>query len=472
MREGSAEQAVILPLTRPTGGVGTDELNLAEFPLAVLSKSNPEGLKTLVFEDDIFDEGAKQRVRRKLVVSGSDAFGLPTPADSDVLLVLMWLTERRNQFTSPTVPFTRYEMVGRLGWDPGGKSYRRIDDALQRWASVTLHYNRAWWNKQHQNWRSQTFHVLESLDLRGRTVAGTSSDDSLSTFTWNPVLFESFRACNVKRLDLDEYFRLRLPTSRQAYRFLDKRFYRAKRFEMDLRVFACEHVGLGRNYDSAQLRRKLAPALQELETIGFLVKEGDAERYQRIARGQWKIRLRRSTSRPAAATGETEPGLIGELVVRGIGIEVARELFQDRDEPLVRQAIEYHDWLVAKRDKRVAKNPAGFLAAAIRNQYRPPGDFLRHRATSPLVESATSPSKPPTVSATIAVDPRHKLHDYLASLSADDRDQLQREAVASAAPFQRATAERLTTAESPLLAELQLSMIETLLASRGITFRS
>jgi hypothetical protein len=81
---------------QPRGGIGSDELNLAEFPLATFDRRVNPKQKTLVFEDDIFDEGARQRVHRKLVISASDAFGLPTPADADVLLVLLWLTTRPN----------------------------------------------------------------------------------------------------------------------------------------------------------------------------------------------------------------------------------------------------------------------------------------------------------------------------------------------------------------------------------------
>jgi hypothetical protein len=39
--------------------------------------------------------------------------------------------------------------------------------------------------------------------------------------------------------------RLRLPTiKRRMFRFLDKRFYRRNQLDFDLRVLACEHIGL------------------------------------------------------------------------------------------------------------------------------------------------------------------------------------------------------------------------------------
>ena len=49
--------------------VGRDEMNLAEFPITLLTERVPEGVKTLVFEDK----------HGTLTVTGSDAHGLQPP---------------------------------------------------------------------------------------------------------------------------------------------------------------------------------------------------------------------------------------------------------------------------------------------------------------------------------------------------------------------------------------------------------
>jgi hypothetical protein len=41
----------------------------------------------------------------------------------------------------------------------------------------------------------------------------------------------------------------------------------------------------------------------------------------------------------------------------------------------VQTKLEVFDWLVRNQDKRVAKNPAGYLVASVRADYRPPGDY-------------------------------------------------------------------------------------------------
>ena len=60
-----------------------------------------------------------------MTVSGSDAYGLPTAPDSDVIVALLHLTKTRNDFTDPTVPFSRYELLELLGWPDTGQYYRQ-----------------------------------------------------------------------------------------------------------------------------------------------------------------------------------------------------------------------------------------------------------------------------------------------------------------------------------------------------------
>src|SRR3954454_6886480 len=94
---------------------GRDEMNLAEFPITLLADRAPQGQKTLVFRDG----------EQTLTVTGSDAYGLPTAVDADVIVALIQLTKQANNFTDPTVAFTRYGLLRLLGWRDHGESYRR-----------------------------------------------------------------------------------------------------------------------------------------------------------------------------------------------------------------------------------------------------------------------------------------------------------------------------------------------------------
>lgn len=437
--------------------VGVDELNFAEFPLAAIAGDLASGQKTLVFEDDIDDRGTNTRVHRKLTVSASDLYGLPTPRDNDVLLVLIDLTKSENGFSCRTVPFRRSALLSTLGWDDSGKSYQRLDESLQRWASVTLYYNGAWWDKSVKRWRSRTFHVLEALDLRGREQAGLS-DDSLSTFTWNEVVFQSFEAKNIRNLDLELYFRLERPASRQAYRFLAKRFWHNSVLEFDLKTLLCEHVGFSRSYDNAQLRRKAKPMLEELERVGFLLPMSDSDRYIKVMRGEWRIRLIRKRG---DEDGHIEPlaPSVQLLVDRGVRTKVAHELARQFGDARLLEKVRLHDWLRGRKDARMSKSSAGFLVGAIRRDFRPEDFVASERQGTPTgaprlsLASTVQASKP---------TPAPRYAEQLSTwhtLPSNEREETERAAVASAEPFQQATYKRLRETGGKLFHEVRDELV-------------
>jgi plasmid replication initiation protein len=461
------------PKSTSTRTRGTDELNLAEFPLAAITHRPSLGQKTLEFEDQIFDDGAKQTVHRRLVISGSDRFGLPTPLDTDVLLVLIHHTSSQNAFTDRAVSFSRYELVRFMGWDPGGKSYRRLDESLYKWASVTLYYHGAWWDKSVRTWRSRTFHILESLDLKGRASRGVAADDAHSSFTWNEVLFESFQANNIKSLNLDTYFALQSPTARQAYRFLDKRFYRSRRLEFDLRVFACEHVGLGRNYDSAQLKRCLEPALRELEEIGFLKLMTQSVRYLKTGRGEWKIVLVSGDTSNAPQPRPALNDLARALIERGVFESEATKLARQFSEERIRDKIRIHDWLLKGSSRTRLANPPGFLAKAIACDLPPPDDYKAHLRSEEKREKERTAARGKDNLRT----PVTRLPDseemasykvYIASLSSGKRAELEALALEAAGRFNAETYVRLKPKGGELFEQLRDRLILSYLRGDGV----
>jgi len=229
-----------------------DELNLAEFPIAALTDRIPDGQNTLVFEDHLEQRDGPPIVRR-LSISGHGKLGLPAALDDQVIVGLIQLTKRQNNFTNSRVYFSRYELIEMLGWPQDGHSYRRIEEALNRWVGVVLSYENAWWDNSEKSWVDETFHIIDNVTLYDREKAMNKARSAkskppkpLSSFKWNDVMFRSFQSGNLKQLDLEYYLSLRLPTAKRLYRFLDKRFYHRERVDFDLRILACEHVGMSR----------------------------------------------------------------------------------------------------------------------------------------------------------------------------------------------------------------------------------
>lgn len=260
---------------------GRDELNIAEMPIALISERVPSGVTSLVFENQF----------GKLTVRGAEGLGLPTAGDNDVIVALMQLTRQKNGFTSPVVPFSRYELLKLLGRADKSQHYKRLDESLNRWMGVTLTYEKSWFDNSIKRRVDAKFHILESVVIYDQETRKALRDTQpglpFSTFAWNRIFFDSCLNGNMKRLDTAVYFKLKSSISKMMYRFLDKRFYTQASLTFPLRVFAFEHIGLSRGYSDAEAKRRLQPALAELTGIGFL----KSAEFISPKRGVWMIHL-------------------------------------------------------------------------------------------------------------------------------------------------------------------------------------
>ena len=409
---------------------GRDELNLAEFPLAAIADRVPDNQKTLVFEDKIFDSGKSEMITRRLTISASDKYGLPTSLDDEVILGLIQLTKQK-RFTERKVNFSRYQLIQILGWRHEGRSYERLEKSLKRWLGVTLYYDKAWWDKDEQSWVDENFHILEQVTLydqerRLKRLRSTNAEPPLSSFSWNEVVFRSFKSGYLKAIDLGVFRQLEYAAAKRMYRFLDKRFYHKSRWEFDLTEFACEHIGVSRNYDTGQLKRRLQPAIEELEAVGFFEALPAAQRFVNISRGEWRIVFIRKAVPQIEPPSQDATLLIKRLAARGVTPSVATELVRDFPKQLIEMQIEVLDRLRQAKERASIRNPAGYLVKSIREGYLPPANLMTKKGRA---KRATEPTRVVPV----VKDPSCEAIDaYLRSLSKQESDALELEALGRA----------------------------------------
>ena len=427
--------------------MGRDEMNLAEFPLAMLADRVPHGCKTLVFEDRTWDRGQRQNVARRLTISASDKFGLPTALDDEVIVGLVQLS-KPNDFAHRQVQFSRYQLVHLLGWRDEGKSYARLEESLKRWLGVTLYYENAWWDKSRKRWVDANFHLLDNVMLyhrpkRGERSATNDDGKPLSWFTWNEIIFRSFQAGNLRKIDLEFYRTLKSAVAKRIYRFLDKHFYFGGKQRYDLARFAQEHIGLSRSYDAAQLKRRLTPGIKELEDAGYLKPLPAAERFARVRRGEWEVLFIRA-AKPILKKGESRQsvGLEARLIERGVTASSAVRLVCDYPGEMIEAKLQVFDQLAGRRDARIAKNPAGYLVQSIRKDYVPPPGLLKMSPGSvaktpdgrPSAERKTPHGKKRPEANKFYVEHK-RIQEHLAGLSADELAQLENDALKASPPF-------------------------------------
>jgi hypothetical protein len=364
---------------------GKDEMNFAEFPIALLTDRPPKDQTSIKFEDQVYDERRKKLILRKRLIEGSQEYGLPTATDDKVILALIQLTKQKNDFMRRDVEFSRLELIQLLGWTNEGKNYDRIKLSLIRIKGVNYTYDNAWWDRRQKKWTTRAFNILDNVEINDSRASDGQGGLFPSRITWNECVFDSFRAGFVRDIDFQRCMQLEHAIALRMYRFLGKRFYVKSEWTFDLKEFAYNHMNLGRNYEGGvQIARKLLPAITELESIGFLVPLADGERFPKKGR-DWSVRFVKQEPLPAqpplpssaiASTAEHPTSRIGELITRGVGRAKAAELVGTHAAELIDEKLEVFDWLVERQDKRLAKNPAGFLVKSIEDGYGLPKGFL------------------------------------------------------------------------------------------------
>jgi hypothetical protein len=210
------------------------------------------------------------------------------------------------------------------------------------------------------------------------------------------------------------------------YRFLDKRFYHKPRWEFDLTEFACEHIGVSRNYDTGQLKRRLQPAIAELEAVGFLEVLPVAQRYVKISRGEWRIVfLKKAVSQIEPPTRGAEL-LIKRLTDRGVTPSVATELVRDYPPELIAMQMEVLERLQQVKERESIRNPAGYLVKSIREGYVPPQKLLSNKLAPKTPQAPKIDFSPPHDPFQVQIDA------YLQGLSKSELADLEQESLGSA----------------------------------------
>jgi hypothetical protein len=244
-----------------------------EFPFGGLQYQHSERTKTLCFSDSITGKDGRI-VERRWTVTGSDAHGLPVAGDVDIVIALLALAQEQG-LKSREILFTRYDLLRIMRWDNRGHNYTRVKQGLDRLVGTTIKAERAFYDREKQAYLTRAFHLIDDYDLWDRAEGGANAEpDRLplkSVATWNRHIFKSLKTGYVKRLDMDRYFRLSTPIARQLFRYLDKKFYRDRHFQIDIFKLCHEHIGISRGCRHvSKLKERLTPALDELVRDGYL----------------------------------------------------------------------------------------------------------------------------------------------------------------------------------------------------------
>jgi plasmid replication initiation protein len=406
---------------------GKDEMNLAEFPFAVLTRFVPAGQKTI----EIVQEGrtaSGKPLKQEWTVTGSDAFGLPTAADEEVYVALMKLL-RDNGFQERTVRFRIADLLRTMNSTTGKRDYERVGTALDRLTGVMIRSRNAFWDHQQKRHVTEAFHLLESYRLNTG-----SGNRALSEVTFSEFLFASIRSGYVKNLDIRFYFQLTTPLARRLYRLLDKHRYRGLIYEIEVWRFAAK-LPVQDSYLS-QLKRRLAPVFEELIQRGYLV----SATYRPGAEGKTILRIEFAPVLELAPKGEPESlvdeplekdPLLEALVGAGVSLGAAQQLLADFDREEITQQLDYLAYATE------VHNPGGYLRRAIEGGFAPPPEWIAAKKPKKQARSARVIQEPQKLPEAASRGADGALEVYMTTLKEDAPEswqQLVAEAEALMAP--------------------------------------
>ncbi len=379
-------------LSDNTGGVSLisrDEMNLAEFPLTMLSNRADPKIKTLEFKDIIKNKNGRE-VNREWVITGTDKFGLPTASDDEVLLGLLKLSFEDQLFKNKKVTFTRYELLKILRWPTEGKNYKRLLGALDRLSGVRIKATNAFFDNETKAYSTKNFGILDAYELND----GRENRTKPSYFIWSDEIFHSFQSGFIKKLDLDFYLDLNSSISKRLYRFLDKNFWYRAQLKINLFNLCHEKIGISRNFKYASsLKQQLEPALEELLKVNFISSVeylGKGAKTEIILsgaslvprsqqqQGNNKAEVIPVTS-PTKIVSQAKPTVDlalspsarvrKSLEERGIAPNQSEILLKARTDYHLRKmemVIKYFDYLISSHSNLVSTSPVGFLYNAIK----------------------------------------------------------------------------------------------------------
>ena len=359
--------------------IGRDELNLTEFPFALLaSRASKNAPLTLEFRDG----------EKEWVVSGDPRYGLPTAGDVEIYVALMELT--REQKFPVCVHFSRHNVIQRLGWDPGGQSYDRLLLSLDRLVGVTIRTQNAFWDARQRSWvRRHAFHILEAYEINDSRQARPDEPPLFpSWFRWSPELYQNLQSGHIKSLDVGLFLSLKSSISQALYRYLDTKRYDGKPlYRMGLKKLAWEHLGLSRGYFPSDIKRKLAGAHEELIGVGLL----SGVEYAPMKNGEEMVvyRFAPRATRAAHAQAETAPEArkpLSELAQRLIAAGVSRATAVELADTLPDDCERQLDYLLHRKPR----DPGAVLVKSIREGWAPPPEVTERTRGMKLVRTTSA----------------------------------------------------------------------------------
>ena len=217
------------------------EMNLAEFPLALLSKRKLKEICVIEYEDTITgDNGAL--IQRKWTVSPSARFGFGSTMLTATLFELFQIWKEQ-AFETRNIHFgSIYHLIQRMGLRTTDDSaYERIRNDLTALVEISIEAKNAFWDNEKKAYVTKIFHLFDSATLMQRNPKSPQQGVlPISYITASETLTQSVAANAIITLRgvNRELFHSLAPTQQRLGLYLAKMLYKSTEHRRDVEKLA------------------------------------------------------------------------------------------------------------------------------------------------------------------------------------------------------------------------------------------
>jgi hypothetical protein len=224
------------------------EMNLAEFPLAILSKQAPKGLKIIESRDtktkviqykDTIKGKNGELVPRHWTVSPSPRYGFGSPELLSLLFELFQIWKEQG-FASPNIRFNSLAyLIQRLQLQKGELVYERLRKDLTVLVEISIEATNAFWDNEKQAYVDAVFHLFEEVHFYHKEASSRQDTFPLAYIKASEKLFGSIQANALTTLQLGStYFHALTPTEQRVALYLAKVLYHKTSYRRDVAKLA------------------------------------------------------------------------------------------------------------------------------------------------------------------------------------------------------------------------------------------
>lgn len=227
------------------------EMNLAEFPFALLSKNRPEKLDVIEYKDTIKGKNG-QIVDRLWRLKASIEYGFGSTELTALLFEIFQIWKEQGFKSRRIYIGSIYNLIRRMNLTvTGTKNYDRIRSDLQALVEMSVEARNAFWDNEKKAYVSKTFHLFDEVNLYHRGEHSSHQETlPFSNIVASETLWHSIEAntlLTLKGVDRELFYSL-TPTEQKLGLYLAKVLGKKTEYRRDVEDLARQIPILAKTY--------------------------------------------------------------------------------------------------------------------------------------------------------------------------------------------------------------------------------